>query len=165
MNPCAWVYACMCRTKPASGKGTARKSRVCKLCMSGEMHKKMWHCVHLQVVSKKVHKKFRWCKTWKLWETAPFLAVPGLMDKAVSKVTVLRLMIMCLQHKVSRQTNILWLICVGALVILLCTCAETYVVKVHVYIKTVQSHFSSAVSSIGARGATAPSPSQWTWVN
>ena len=31
--------------------------------------------MHLQVVSKKVHKKFRWCATWKLWETASFLAV------------------------------------------------------------------------------------------
>ena len=33
--------------------------------------------VHLQVVSKRVSKKFRWCATWKLWETAPFLAVLG----------------------------------------------------------------------------------------
>ena len=69
----------------------------------------------------------------------------GLMAKAVSKVTVLRLMlrlmIMCLQHKVSHLTNILWWICVG---------------HVHVQTHAVQSLFSSAVPSIGARGATAP---------
>ena len=56
-----------------------KKSRVCKSCTSctseemHEVHKKLWHYMHLQVVS--MRKKFWWCTTWKLWETAPFLAV------------------------------------------------------------------------------------------
>ena len=66
---------------------TAKRSRVCKLCTSGEMHKvhkKLWHYVHLQVVSKEVRKKFWWCATWKHWKTALFLAV------AESEITILK---------------------------------------------------------------------------